>query len=42
MSLLFEAVEQLEKDEQLVIQELLEGMVMKYQTRRRDSARAAK
>lgn len=39
MKLLFEAVEQLDQDEQQVIQELLEGMVMKYQTRRWDSSR---
>jgi len=40
MKFLFEAIEQLNQDEQQVIQELLEGMVMKYQTRRWDSARA--
>ncbi|WP_299081248.1 helix-turn-helix transcriptional regulator [uncultured Paraglaciecola sp.] len=31
---LFEAIEQLKKDEQSVIRELLEGMVFKYQARR--------
>lgn len=40
LKFLFEAIEQLNQDEQQVIQELLEGMVMKYQTRRWDSARA--
>lgn len=41
MKFLFEAIEQLNPQEQEVIQELLEGMVMKYQTRRWDSGRAA-
>lgn len=35
---LLDAIEQLNQDERQVIQELLEGMVMKYQTRRWDSA----
>ncbi|HEY5603196.1 MAG TPA: helix-turn-helix transcriptional regulator [Gammaproteobacteria bacterium] len=34
MQLLFEAVERLNKEEQQVIQELLEGMIIKYKTRR--------
>lgn len=37
---LFEAIEQLNNDEQQIIQELLEGMVMKYQSRRWDAARS--
>ena len=40
MRFLFEAIEQLNGDEQKVIQELLEGMVMKYQSRRWDAARS--
>ncbi len=35
----FEAISQLGEDEQAVIQELLEGMIIKYQTRRWDSRR---
>ena len=34
MRFLFEAIGQLKKEEQSVIQELLEGMVLKYQARR--------
>jgi transcriptional regulator with XRE-family HTH domain len=34
MKLLFEAVERLSKDEQTIIQELLEGMIVKYEARR--------
>lgn len=32
--LLFEAIEQLQEDEQQIIQELLEGMILKYEARR--------
>ena len=32
--LLFEAIEQLSSDEQLIIQELLEGMILKYEARK--------
>ncbi|HHX81893.1 MAG TPA: helix-turn-helix transcriptional regulator [Pseudomonadaceae bacterium] len=32
--LLFEAIEQLQDDEQRIIQELLEGMILKYETKR--------
>ena len=32
--LLFEAIEQLQDDEQRIIQELLEGMILKYEARR--------
>ena len=39
MRFLFEAIEQLNQAEQQVIQELLEGMVMKYQSRRWDAGR---
>jgi transcriptional regulator with XRE-family HTH domain len=35
----FEAISQLGEDEQAIIQELLEGMIIKYQTRRWDSRR---
>lgn len=41
MRLLFEAVERLNADEQAVIRELLEGMIVKYEARRWDSARTA-
>jgi len=34
MRFLFEAIEQLKTEEQSIIQELLEGMVLKYQARR--------
>jgi len=34
MKLLFEAVERLNEDEQLIIRELLEGMIVKYEARR--------
>lgn len=34
MKLLFEAVERLKEDEQLIIRELLEGMIVKYEARR--------
>jgi len=34
MKLLFEAVERLREDEQTIIQELLEGMIVKYEARR--------
>ncbi len=32
--LLFEAIEQLNEDEQVIIRELLEGMILKYEARR--------
>jgi transcriptional regulator with XRE-family HTH domain len=34
MQLLFEAIERLDEKEQLVIRELLEGMIIKYEARR--------
>ena len=34
LKLLFEAIENLGKEEQIIIRELLEGMVMKYEARR--------
>ena len=34
MKLLFEAVDRLNEDEQKIIQELLEGMIVKYEARR--------
>ena len=34
LKLLFEAIDKLNGDEQLIIQELLEGMVLKYEARR--------
>ncbi|WP_444935779.1 hypothetical protein ACJJIW_16670 [Microbulbifer sp. JMSA004] len=34
MKLLFEAVERLSEEEQLIIRELLEGMIVKYEARR--------
>jgi len=34
MKLLFEAVERLKEEEQTIIQELLEGMIVKYEARR--------
>lgn len=34
MKLLFEAVERLKEEEQSIIQELLEGMIVKYEARR--------
>jgi hypothetical protein len=34
MRLLFEAIERLDRKEQAVIQELLEGMIVKYEARR--------
>lgn len=39
MSLQFEAVCQLLPDEQKIVQEVLESLIIKYQTRRWDSAR---
>lgn len=39
MNLLFEAVEKLGDKEQSIIRELLEGMIVKYETRRWDSSR---
>ena len=33
MKLVFEAVERLKEDEQLIIRELLEGMIVKYEAR---------
>jgi len=38
----FEAVSQLLEDERAVVKEVLEGLIIKYQTRRWDSTRAAK
>ena len=37
----FEAVSQLPADEQAIVKEVLESLIIKYQTRRWDSARAA-
>lgn len=37
----FEAVSQLPPDEQAIVKEVLESLIIKYQTRRWDSARAA-
>jgi len=34
MKLMFEAIENLKEDEQNIIQELLEGMIIKYESRR--------
>lgn len=42
LRLQFEAVSQLLEDEQAVVKEVLEGLIIKYQTRRWDSTRATK
>ncbi|QYN44941.1 helix-turn-helix transcriptional regulator [Gilliamella sp. ESL0441] len=42
LSLQFEAISQLPENEQSIIKEVLEGMIIKYQARRWDSARLAK
>ena len=42
LRLQFEAVSQLLEDEQAVVREVLEGLIIKYQTRRWDQARGAK
>ena len=42
LSLQFEAISQHPEDEQNIIKEVLEGMIIKYQARRWDSARLAK
>ncbi len=39
LKLQFEAISHLAPDEKLVVKELLDGMIIKYQTRRWDSAR---
>lgn len=41
LKLQFEAVSQFAPDEKQVVKELLDGMIIKYQTRRWDSARQA-
>ena len=41
LKLQFEAISQLPSDEKQVIKELLDGMIIKYQTRRWDSTRDA-
>ena len=41
LALQLEAVSQLPDDEQLVVKEVLESLIIKYQTRRWDSSRAA-
>jgi transcriptional regulator with XRE-family HTH domain len=41
LALQFEAVSQLPPDEQRVVMEVLEGLIIKYQARRWDSARQA-
>jgi hypothetical protein len=41
LALQFEAVQQLSDDERAVIREVVESLIIKYQTRRWDSARAA-
>ena len=40
-ALVFEAVSQLPPEEQSVVREVLESLIIKYQSRRWDSARAA-
>jgi transcriptional regulator with XRE-family HTH domain len=42
LRLQFEAVSQLLEDEQAVVKEVLEGLIIKYQTRRWDSTRTTK
>lgn len=42
LRLQFEAVSQLPQSEQAVVKEVLESLIIKYQTRRWDTARAAK
>ena len=41
LALQFEAVSQMQENEQQVIQEVLESLIIKYQTRRWDSSRTA-
>ena len=41
MVLQFEAISQLPPDEQSVVKEVLDSLIIKYQTRQRDSARKA-
>jgi transcriptional regulator with XRE-family HTH domain len=42
LRLQFEAVSQLHEGEQAVVREVLEGLIIKYQTRRWDTARTSK
>jgi hypothetical protein len=41
LALQFEAISQMQENEQLVIREVLESLIIKYQTRRWDSSRTA-